>query len=608
MNDYSKTYFHLDKSESLIAKKRMNTENQTEIKLEKYKKVPKIKDNLSIKHRLLKKMSQQNTLKNQYIKKISNSNFIKDKYKSETKKLTHNKSYNIRRNKQNERDIKKSNNNISKEKILKKINNQSFFDVYEKNNIKRRHNININIRNKENNNSNINFEKTYANYTSQVKDKKFSNSYFKSLHNKDKKDDYFSRSQNFGNKKNILRRINTNLSMNKDKYNKTNFNFDNDFNKSQTNFYKNKILSKDFFRSNYLYNNRVVTEINDNTEDNNNNSNNFNSITKYDNSTPINTRKPIKLYQDKTSDNKNNTTINLPGSYNFHQYFNTIINKNNKNHERNNNNNMINFNNNLASIESNKIYNNSQYCQTQIYNTNESDNKSTTLTINDSKLIDEVNDIQNELENKLKQNVTNSKSKKYNILKHAFENLLKSLNLYVFNNEINPIFILLQKLLIGYHDVVGAFSSENRKLKELNYKLTEQYQKIDKNFIECNKTIKEKQNEIQILGNKISFLVNELNDYRKINIILKNKFDEMNMNKMTMIKNLEKNSLNENNEIKNNYDKEKSTQFNKITNINMNNLDDLDSLYFFDKIEMRPQRSYSCGKVIPFLPIHKIFK
>ena len=62
MNDYSKTYFHLDKSESLIAKKRMNTENQTEIKLEKYKKVPKIKDNLSIKHRLLKKMSQQNTL------------------------------------------------------------------------------------------------------------------------------------------------------------------------------------------------------------------------------------------------------------------------------------------------------------------------------------------------------------------------------------------------------------------------------------------------------------------------------------------------------------------------------------------------------------------
>ena len=55
-------------------------------------------------------------------------------------------------------------------------------------------------------------------------------------------------------------------------------------------------------------------------------SNNFNSITKYDNSTPINARKPIKLYQDKTSDNKNNTTINLPGSYNFHQYFNTIIN------------------------------------------------------------------------------------------------------------------------------------------------------------------------------------------------------------------------------------------------------------------------------------------
>ena len=67
MNDYSKTYFHLDKSESLIAKKRMNTENQTEIKLEKYKKVPKIKDNLSIKHRLNIFSFQRYLLKNIYI-------------------------------------------------------------------------------------------------------------------------------------------------------------------------------------------------------------------------------------------------------------------------------------------------------------------------------------------------------------------------------------------------------------------------------------------------------------------------------------------------------------------------------------------------------------
>ena len=105
MNDYSKTYFHLDKSEPLMNKKSMNLRNQTEIKLDKYKKITKMKDNLSIKHRLLKKMSQQNTLKNQYMKKISNSNFLKDRHKSETKKLTHNKSYNVGRNKQIERNI-----------------------------------------------------------------------------------------------------------------------------------------------------------------------------------------------------------------------------------------------------------------------------------------------------------------------------------------------------------------------------------------------------------------------------------------------------------------------------------------------------------------------
>ena len=268
-----------------------------------------------------------------------------------------------------------------------------------------------------------------------------------------------------------------------------------------------------------------------------------------------------------------------------------------------------NFNNNLASIESNKIFNNSQYCQTQIYNTNESDNKSNTLTINDSKLLDEINEIQNELDNKLKQNITNSKSKKYNILKHGFENLLKLLNIYVFNNEINPIFIFIQKLLIGYHDVVGAFSSENRKLKELNYKLTEQYQKIDKNFLECNKTIKEKQNEIQILTKKISFLVNELNESRKIIIILKNKYDELNKNKVIInMDTFDRNIPKENDEKNINIENKKSEQYYKIKNINMNNLDDLDSLYFMDKIQMKPQRSYSCGKVIPFLPIHKIYK
>ena len=599
MNDYSKTYFHLEKSESFINKNRLNTENKSEIKFEKFKRMTKTKDNLDIKHRLLKRMSHQKEQKNHHVKKVSDSNYIKEKYKSESKKLTHNKSFNYRRNRPNDINIKINNTNIPKEKTFKKINfnnNEIFFDNYDKKKLNRRFNLN----NKEytlNNTSSIN-------NTSQIEGKKFSNSYFNTLYKKEKDDDFFSRSQNFGNKKNVLRRINTNFSVNKDKYKKSIFNLENEFNKSQTNFQdKNKKNSIDFLRPNLIINNNnFITEANANNEEANN-SINYNSISKYDNNTPINKHKPIKLYKEK--DNNNNTNINLPGSFNFHQYFNTYINKANNNNQRNSINNR-NYSKNLASIESNKLYNNSQYGQNPICNTNESENKLNTLSINDSKFIEDINEIKNDLENNLKQNPTNSKSKKYNTLKRFFEKFLNTLKDYFLNNDINPIFILLQKIIIGYHDVVSAFSAENRKLKILNYQLVEQYQKIDKNFIECSHTLKEKLNEIDNLGKKISTLINSLNETKKTNVILKTKLDEINFNSFN--NNFEKNKMKEIPEKKIIENKEKNEQYNKIRNINANNLDDLDALYFWDKVEMKPQRSYSSGKVIPYLPIISINK
>jgi hypothetical protein len=256
----------------------------------------------------------------------------------------------------------------------------------------------------------------------------------------------------------------------------------------------------------------------------------------------------------------------------------------------------------LASIESNnKLYNN---CQTQICNTNESDNKLNTLTVNDPKFIDEINGLNNDLENELKKNQTNSKSQKYNTIKRSFDKFIKTINEFFLNNDLHPIFIYLQKILIGYHDVILAFSGENRKLKELNYKLSEQYQKIDKNFIECNKTIKEKQNEIENLEKKISILLNNLTEQKRVNIILKYKLEEMNINniKNNNFELIDSSTQKIMNEI------EKTEQFNKIKNINMNNLDDLDSLYFFDKIYMKPRRAYSHGKNIPFLSINNINK
>ena len=602
MNDYSKTYFHLKKSQSFMNKERHNAESKSEIKFEKFKKITKPKDNINIKHRILKKMSQHhysktNQQQNQPTKKLS-----KEKYKQENKKITHNKSFNYGRNRQNDFSLQINNTYIPKEKSIKKIklnNNEIFFDNYDKNLLHRK----IYKNNHENNNNHL----TKINNTTQLEKKKFSNSYFNVVYKKDKSDDFFSRSENFGNKKNALRKINTNLSVNKEKHNKSIFNNENDFNKSQSNFYSNKKLSNDFFRSKLLINNdyfnnnnnNLVTDVNINREETCS-SNNFNSINNCDNSTPINNHKPVKLYKEQYKDN-NNTTFNLPGSFNFHQYFNTIINKTN-----NNKRNIINrnYNKNLASIESNnKLYNN---CQTQICNTNESDNKFNTLSVNDPKLIEEINSINKDLENELKQNLTNSKSKKYNAIKRSFDKFIKTINEFFLNNDLHPIFLYLQKILLGYHNVILAFSGENRKLKELNYKLSEQYQKIDKNFIECNKAIKEKQNEIENLGKQISTLLSSLNEQKRINIILKCKLEEINMNN---IKN-NNNNLEMNNSTSSKFlnDIEKTEQYIKIKNLNMNNLDDLDSLYFLDKINMKPKRAYSHGKIIPFLPINNINK
>ena len=578
-------------------KERLNTDNKSEIKFEKFKKITKTKDNLNIKHRILKKMSQHHYKKNDQHKNQIAKKISKEKYKQENKKITHNKSFNIGRNRQNDLNLQINNTYIPKEKSIKKIklnNNEIFFDNYDKNLLHRK----IYKNNTENNN-----QLTKINNTTQLEGKKFSNSYFNVVYKKEKGDDFFSRSQNFGNKKNALRRINTNLSVNKDKHNKSIFNIENDYNKSQTNFYSNKKLSNDFFRSKLLINNdyfnnnnNLITETNINKEEIKNN--NFNSINNCDNSTPINNHKPVKLYKDNNSNN--NATFNLPGSFNFHQYFNTIINKTNNYNKRN----IINrnYNKNLASIESNnKLYNN---CQTQICNTNESDNKLNTLTVNDPKFIDEINGLNNDLENELKKNQTNSKSQKYNTIKRSFDKFIKTINEFFLNNDLHPIFIYLQKILIGYHDVILAFSGENRKLKELNYKLSEQYQKIDKNFIECNKTIKEKQNEIENLEKKISILLNNLTEQKRVNIILKYKLEEMNINniKNNNFELIDSSTQKIMNEI------EKTEQFNKIKNINMNNLDDLDSLYFFDKIYMKPRRAYSHGKNIPFLSINNINK
>ena len=586
MKDISKTYSNFNN----------NMENNHNHKFKSIYKEEKLKNESKLKENSPKKDINPiknininfNVPKNIYCKKRANSYYDNEKNtfsNNETitsKKLINNTSY-----------IKERNNNniFVNSKFTKKSEIKKNKHIYINNNSsnnKLRKKIMINKRNYSNDNANtkcinsigisqtdeeklkyINFNNIYNNMNNNDKNKKRKIN-FSSL----------SLSQNIDNKNNsFYKKLNKELSSSIDYANKliTETDKECELISNKNYYYLNNL--KNSFDSNNLYINDYSNKIKD-VE--NYNYYNYNNGFKISNNNSRNKYQPIKLYND-------NTTINLGGSYNFHQYFNTIIsNKNNdviyaSNHKRNNV--STNFENKSPTQTKNiinHIYNKAQdkvrYCNTQL-NSNNTNNKTNKIFFNDT-LIHEINDIEEEMNKNLKQNPTNSKSKKYNTLKNFFEKLLKCLNNYFYNNELNSLCNYLQKLLIGYHEVVCAYSEENLKLKELNFKLTEQYEKIDKSLIECNKNIKEKQKKIEILENKINGFVNKM---KNKNVIREY---HINMNQFDLKKNNDE-------------------QNNKIKKINEKNLDDLDALYFFDKIETKHQRSFSSGKFIPLLPINK---
>jgi hypothetical protein len=191
----------------------------------------------------------------------------------------------------------------------------------------------------------------------------------------------------------------------------------------------------------------------------------------------------------------------------------------------------------------------------------------------------EVVEIQNNMEKKLKDNITNSKSKKYNTLKNTFEALLKYLGNTIFKSNNVIINILLEKLLIGYHEVVSAFSAENKKLKQINYYLNEQYEKMTKDLFNLNKIIKDRQKQNESLQKKISSLEKGI-DKRNISQIQKNNnIKKINLNKEEKF--IKKNEQNK-----------------KIFELNKKNVEDLDALYFYDKIKDNKKRAISIPKII----------
>ena len=106
MNDYSKTFLHLKKSESFIKKKKLNLDNAIcDITKQKmFFKINKMKKDNIIKDSLMKKNDYVNKINgkkraNTYLDKEKN-NYTNNETKN-MKKISNSKSFNIGRNKRN---------------------------------------------------------------------------------------------------------------------------------------------------------------------------------------------------------------------------------------------------------------------------------------------------------------------------------------------------------------------------------------------------------------------------------------------------------------------------------------------------------------------------
>ena len=178
----------------------------------------------------------------------------------------------------------------------------------------------------------------------------------------------------------------------------------------------------------------------------------------------------------------------------------------------------------------------------------------------------------------MKLNHANSKYKKCNTLKQFFDKFIKKLNEYLNKNTFNFINTFLQKIIYGYHEVVSSLFSEHKKIQKQNIILNQ-------NIEELQKKIKESDNIINELEQNNLELLKEIKKEKKDRscFIANNKTDED-----SKINTKEENYIID-------------EQNNKVFKLNEKNLDDLDALYFFDKINDKGKKSSS--RKIPLIPI-----
>ena len=182
------------------------------------------------------------------------------------------------------------------------------------------------------------------------------------------------------------------------------------------------------------------------------------------------------------------------------------------------------------------------------------------------------------LEKLLKDINVSSKSRKYNIIKIIFEEGIESIkNIYEKN--------FLKLITSKYHKLFSEIFKENQSLKQNYETLKNQYLMTDKNYIETITKLKEKEKEIEKIKNDVVLLNTEK---KKVKIARNN--DKFNINNLEMIfsKSVDNRLVNHHNKY--------------LDRINKINIEDLDALYFKDKINQdKTQNSKKNKEKVPKL-------
>lgn len=538
LNYYSSNYNQIQKPynqiniEKITKQINNNRERASSINIEKLKLKGKITNSISKKNTTTKTISVNKQL--QYKKKSQNHLNVDNNFFTSYNGISTIKDSSYNNTNNNTNKISKNQNINGVNKNMRNSQGKSGSNNYSNNKLRRKMILSVDMNNKSKKN------------ISQINDN--NNNNLKLIKDNKNLENYSNTTYSFNNNT-------SNPTSNGAKTNNANANINNSTNKPKTISvnHQNQNMSNVIIKSpEKKINNKIFnTCIGISDKKVRNQKNNYGINKSSSKKINIQIKQPMKLFEENSSNN-------LTTSGNYQVNF-TNSNNNEKKYVKHN----------LKNSNSNTFY--------KLNHNNNYNNYDT----NNYKFLKEVVDIQIEMEKSMKDNPTNSKSKKYNTLKHAFENLLKLLGNTIFKNNNSIINIFLEKILIGYHEVVSAFSVENRKLKQVNYNLNEQYEKMAKDLFNSSKNLKERQKQIDNLQKKIQQLENSKLNEKILSTKHKNeKSEKKNTNTNVTVPKV-------NNE-----------QNQKIFKLNEKNLEDLDALYFYDKVKMDKKKSVSIPKIL----------